>query len=94
MSVLPDLLQAPTRDRSDAVGSDADLYKRTPFRPLPEIIDPLKDPARGSRDETKGTAAAGGRNGSGMQQGIPADLVYYALLFEVRFGDVLGVFLL
>jgi uncharacterized protein (UPF0371 family) len=41
--ITSDLLQPPSRDCSDAMGSDADLDEGTPFRPPPEIIDPLKE---------------------------------------------------
>jgi hypothetical protein len=43
MPMVSYLLQPFSRDRPDAVGGDADLDQRTPFRPLSERIDPRQE---------------------------------------------------
>ena len=63
--ITSDLLQPPSRDRPDAVGRDADLDQRTPLRPPPEIIDPLKERLHGRVPKARQPTP---RVGGGQQQ--------------------------
>ena len=63
--ITSDLLQPSSRDRPDAVGRDADLDQRTPLRPPPEIIDPLKERLHGRVPKAREAAP---RVGDGQQQ--------------------------